>query len=42
MDENRDVIRDDSRLFDLFTDIAYFVVTDELSFKEEENKELEI
>lgn len=39
---NEDIIKDDSRLFDLFTSLARFVILDELNFKEEENKELEI
>lgn len=39
---NEDIIRDDSRLFDLFTSLGRFVIQDEINFKEEENKELEM
>lgn len=42
MEETKDFIKDDFRLFELFTEVAHFVVTEELVFKEEQNKELEI
>lgn len=37
-----DLIRDDLRLFELFTNFAYSIMRDYADFKEEENKELEI
>lgn len=43
MDENNaDVIRDDSRLFELFTELAYGVMKDYANYRKEQEKELEI